>query len=133
MLDIVKEEVYLASAILVKEDIIGVLKYLITEYHIEPENIIILDNKGSLYDRYYLTLDSDLTIEIKPVYDEKSDTISVCESDILLIDGLDESKILISNDDCKQMIIYIDDRYDIDYTAQKTQKWSAVNKFLYNL
>lgn len=100
------------SVVLFKKDIIGLLRWLMEYDEIELGHIEIKDEFVDSYSKeYYLTIDDDLSVTIEPVYDEDTDTIIPCYSDIILFDGNVSSKIAIENEDCIQVEISIAD-YD---------------------
>lgn len=99
-----------ASVVLFKKDIIGLLRWLMEYDEIELGHIEIKDEFVDSYSKeYYLTIDDDLSIAIEPVYDEDTDTILPCYSDIILFDGNVSSKIAIENENCIQVEISISD------------------------
>lgn len=97
-----------ASAVLFKKDIIGLLRWLMEYNEIELSHIEIKDEFVDSYSKeYYLTIDNDLFVTIKPVYDEDTDSIIPCYSDIVLFDSEVSSKIAIENEHCEQIEISI--------------------------
>ena len=98
------------SAVLFKKDIIGLLKWLMEYDDIELGHIDIKNEYIDDYSKeYYLTLDDDYSITIEPVYEENTDAIIPCYSDVVLFDGGVSSKIAIENEDCIQIEIAIAD------------------------
>lgn len=98
----------ITSAVLFKKDIIGLLRWLMEYDEIDLGHIEIKDEFVDGYSKeYYLTIDNDLSISIEPVYDEDTDEIVPCYSDIVLFDGNVSSKIALENEDCEQIEISI--------------------------
>uniref|UniRef100_UPI0025E0DAFD hypothetical protein n=1 Tax=Ruminococcus sp. TaxID=41978 RepID=UPI0025E0DAFD len=75
------------SVVLFKKDIIDLLRWLMEYDEIELGHIEIKNEFVDSYAKeYYLTIDDDLSVTIEPVYDEDTDTIIPCYSDIILFD-----------------------------------------------
>lgn len=98
------------SVVLFKKDIINLLKWLMEYDKIDLGHIEIKDELVDNYSKeYYMTINEDLLITIKPVYDGNTDIITPCSSNIILFDGNVGSRIAIENEDCVQIEIYIAD------------------------
>lgn len=104
------------SVVLFKKDIVGLLRWLMEYDTIDLGYIEIKDEFIDSYSKeYYLTIDDDLHVTIEPVYDEYTDDVIPCYSDIVLFDGDVSSRIAIENNDCIQIEISITDNYYEDY------------------
>lgn len=96
------------SVVLFKNDIVNLLRWLMEYDDIDVGHIDIKDEFVDDYDKeYYLTIDDDFSISIEPVYDEDTNEIIPCYSDIVLFDGDVSSKIALENEDCEQIEISI--------------------------
>jgi hypothetical protein len=104
----------LVSVVLFKDDIVNLLRWLMEYDNIDLGHIDIKDEFIDDYEKeYYLTIDSDLSISIEPVYDEDGDIVP-CYSDIVLFDGDTSSKIVFANEDCEKIEISIAEEDDED-------------------
>lgn len=111
----IAEEGKTVSTVLFKKDIIGLLRWLMEYDEIDLGHIEIKDEFVDGYSKeYYLTIDDDLSVTIEPVYDENTNIITPCYSDIVLFDGNVSSRIAIENEDCTQIEIEIVDNEDED-------------------
>ena len=118
LLDLIDEEDKIVGVVLNKEGVINLLKWLLEYENIKLGHIDIKDEIVDDYSKeYYFTLDDDLYIDIKPVYNEETHTINLCCVDTLLWEGSVSSKIAIENDDCEKIDFTIeeDDNCDYDY------------------
>lgn len=61
---------------------------------------------------YYITLDSDLYLDIEPAYED--DGYSYIDTDVMLLDGDANSRIAIMNDNCLRFEIVFEDDYEHD-------------------
>ena len=105
----------IVSVVLFKKDTNGLLRWLMEYDEIDLGHIEIKDEFVDSYSKeYYLTINDDLSVSVEPVYDEDTDTIIPCYSDIVLFDGDASSKIAIKNEDCVQIEISIADNEDED-------------------
>ena len=96
------------SVVLFKNDIVNLLRWLMEYDDIDVGHIDIKDEFVDDYDKeYYLTIDDGFSISIEPVYDEDTNEIIPCYSDIVLFDGDVSSKIALENEDCEQIEISI--------------------------
>lgn len=104
-----------ASAVLFKKDLVNLLRWLMEYDDIDLGHIDIKDEFVDSYSKeYYLTIDRDLSVSIEPVYEDGTNTVIPCYSDVVLFDGETSSRIAIENDDCFQVEFNIADNDDED-------------------
>lgn len=94
--------------VLFKKDIVYLLRQLMEYDEIDLGHIEIKEEFEDSYSKeYYLIIDEDLSVTVKPVYEENTNNIIPCDSDIILFDGDVNSKIAIENDNCIQIEISV--------------------------
>lgn len=107
------DEGKVASAVLFKKKLVNLLRWLIEYDEIDLCHIDIKDELVDGYSKeYYLTIDRDLSVFIEPVYEDNTNDIIPCYSDVVLFDGEASSKIAIENDNCFQVEFNITDNDD---------------------
>lgn len=101
------------SVVMFRNDIVGLLRWLMEYDEIDLGHIEIKDEIIDGYGKeYYLTLDKNLNVEIEPVYEEDTKTIISCYADIVLFDGNASSRIAIENENCEQIEISLPENDD---------------------
>lgn len=138
LLNLIDEEGKIVGVVLNKEGVINLLRWLLEYENIELGHIDIKDEIVDDYSKeYYFTLDDDLYIDIKPVYNEETHTINLCCVDTLLLEGSVSSRIAIENDDCEKIDFTIEEddvddyeEYDCDLNEEILQTISSALSFI---
>ena len=115
--ELATEEESVVTAVLFYDEAQELLRWLM-QY--EDVNIGHIDFKHEDYGydgEYYITLDTDLFLDVKPV--KKNSNYTCIDTDALFLDGDANSKIAVINDDCLKFELVFnfdedDDRFECD-------------------
>ena len=88
------------------------LKWLLQYEGVEIGHIDFRHEDYGYSKEYYITLDSDLILDIEPAHDETY--YLPIDTDVLLLDGDVSSKLSIINEDCLQFELVIDGNNERD-------------------
>ena len=115
--ELATEEESVVTAVLFYDEAQELLRWLMQYEDIDIGHIDFNHEDYGYDGEYYITLDTDLFLDIKPV--KKNSNYTCIDTDALFLDGDANSKIAVINDDCLKFELIFsfdedDDRFECD-------------------
>lgn len=130
MYELASEEDAVATAVLFYDRAQDLLKWLL-EYDDVSVGHIDLQHEDYGYSKeYYITLDSDLVLDIQPAYDKSVGYVET-DTDVIFFDGDSNSRIAVTNDNCLQFELVFEDNCGCDCDNCELNEFVDLLEFIF--